>query len=168
MINFEFKVSFSKFQIQAKSAWFQLFMIRNLPSAWFSGVRLIDLEEDHAVVSVPYKWFSKNPFRSTYFACQAMAAEMSTGILAMAHLHESNPPVSMLVTKLEGEFKKKAVERVYFTCDDGHAIREAIEKTKRTGEAVSLVTKSIGKSREGTEISRFTVVWGFKARIKST
>lgn len=53
-------------------------------------------------------------FRSTYFACLAMAAEMSTGALAMAHLYHSDPPVSMLVVKLESEyFKKPWAERTF-------------------------------------------------------
>ena len=53
---------------------FRLFLLANLPSAFFSGVRVQSISDTTAVVTVPYKWFSKNPFKSTYFACLAMAA----------------------------------------------------------------------------------------------
>ncbi|MBK5272007.1 MAG: DUF4442 domain-containing protein, partial [Bacteroidia bacterium] len=87
---------------------FRLFLFVKLPSAYFAGVRIKEADERHCVVTVPYKWFSKNPFRSTYFACLNMAAEMSTGALAMAHLYKSITPVSMLVVKVESEYFKKA------------------------------------------------------------
>ena len=47
---------------------FRLFLLSKLPSAYFSGVRVRYVDEEKAVVSVPYKWFTTNPFRSTYFA----------------------------------------------------------------------------------------------------
>ena len=58
---------------------FKLYMLSKLPSAFFSGVRVVHADEYACAVKVPYKWFSQNPFRSTYFACLSMAAEMSTG-----------------------------------------------------------------------------------------
>jgi hypothetical protein len=57
---------------------FRLYLLSKLPSAFFSGVRVCYIDEEKCVVTVPYKWFSQNPFKSTYFACLGMAAEMST------------------------------------------------------------------------------------------
>ncbi|MET0241909.1 MAG: thioesterase, partial [Flavitalea sp.] len=48
---------------------FRLFLLAKLPSAYFSGVRVRSLDEEKCIVTVPFKWFSQNPFRSTYFAC---------------------------------------------------------------------------------------------------
>src|ERR687898_257461 len=87
---------------------FRLFLLSKLPSAFFAGVRVLKADEEKCSVKVPYKWFSQNPFRSTYFACLSMAAEMSTGVLAMAHTYKSNPAVSMLVVGLEANYFKKA------------------------------------------------------------
>ena len=50
-----------------------------LPLAAFAGLRLRKLDDTGAQVSLPAGWKTQNPFRSTYFAAQAMAAEMSTG-----------------------------------------------------------------------------------------
>ena len=70
---------------------FRMFLLLKLPSAFFCGVRIRDIDESRCVVTVPYKWFSQNPFKSTYFACLSMAAEMSTGALAMAHVYKRKP-----------------------------------------------------------------------------
>src|SRR5678816_3198218 len=102
---------------------FRMFLLSKLPSAYFSGVRVKSLDENKCEVSVPYKWFTQNPFRSTYFACLSMAAEMSTGVLALAHLYERKPAVSMLVVKVESAYFKKAKDRTYFTCEDGAEIK---------------------------------------------
>ena len=69
---------------------FRMFLLTKLPSAYFTGVRIKEVDAKKCVTTVPYKWFSKNPFRSTYFASLAMAAEMSTGALALAHLYKEN------------------------------------------------------------------------------
>src|SRR3982750_1079355 len=89
---------------------FRMFLFLKLPSAFLAGVRIKDINEHACSVTVPYKWLSQNPFRSTYFACLAMAAEMSTGALAMAHLYKRKPAVSMLVVKMEAEYFKKATD----------------------------------------------------------
>ena len=73
---------------------FRFFLLSKLPSAFFTGVRIRDVDERKCIVTVPFKWFTKNPFRSTYFACLGMAAEMSTGALCMIHLFKRQPPVS--------------------------------------------------------------------------
>lgn len=143
---------------------FRMFMLLKLPSAFFSGVRVREISEQSSTVSVPYKWFSQNPFRSTYFACLAMAAEMSTGILALAHIHKRQPSVSMLVIKMEAHYHKKAVGRTYFTCEEGQALKQTIERAVATGEGQTLVVTSTGKNEAGEKVAEFFITWSFKAK----
>src|SRR6218665_2579330 len=97
---------------------FRLFLLSKIPSAFFAGVRIKSITEDKCVVIVPYKWFSTNPFKSTYFACLAMAAEMSTGALALAHIYKRKPSVSMLIVDMTAEYYKKATDITTFVCKD--------------------------------------------------
>jgi len=145
---------------------FRLYLLSKLPSAFFSGVRVRNITEDACVVTVPYKWFSQNPFRSTYFACLAMAAEMSTGVLALAHLHKRNPPVSMLVLKIEGDFQKKATGKTTFTCSDGPALKSIIEEAIASGEGRTYRAKSVGRNEASEIVAEFFITWSFKARKK--
>lgn len=141
---------------------FSLFLLYKLPSAWIAGVRAGGASEEACTTSVPYRWLSQNPFGSTYFACLAMAAEMSSGILAMGHIAGAGAKVSMLVTGMEGIFLKKAKSKTHFTCNDGARIRDAIAHTLASGEPVALTVEVTGRSKDATEIARFRITWSFK------
>ena len=143
---------------------FRVFLLSKLPMALLAGLRVRDIQPEHATVSVPYKHLNKNPFRSTYFACLAMAAEMSTGLLAMMYTYNSTPTISMLVTKMEGDFIKKAVAITTFTCNDGEKFAETIHAAITTGEPQSFTANSIGRNDDGEDIAVFKVTWSFKVK----
>lgn len=146
---------------------FRMFLLTKLPSAFFAGVRVKEVDEDRCVVTVPYKWFSQNPFRSTYFACLSMAAEMSTGVLALGHIFKLNPPVSMLVIKVEGDFMKKAVGITTFTCEEGDRIKETIAESIRSGQGQAIRVRSTGRNKGGETVAEFFINWSFKVRARS-
>jgi hypothetical protein len=143
---------------------FRLFLLSKLPSAFFAGVRVKELNGDKCVVTIPYTWFSQNPFRSTYFACLAMAAEMSTGALAMAYVYKRKPAVSMLVVNVQADYYKKATGKTEFVCEDGPLFQQMIRETVATGEAKTVKAKSTGRNREGEVVAEFFITWSFKAR----
>ena len=143
---------------------FKLYMLSKLPSAFFCGVRVVDADEKKCVVKVPFKWFSQNPFKSTYFACLSMAAEMSTGVLALAHIYKRQPSVSMLVLKVEGNFIKKATGLTIFTCDDGLLIKQTIEDAISTNEGKIVTAKSYGINKENEIVAEFAITWSFKVK----
>lgn len=132
--------------------------------AFLAGLKLLTLQEDTAVVSVRFKWLNQNPFRSMYFAVLAMAAELSTGILAVAQTYKSNPSVSMLVVKCEGEFYKKAVGNIIFTCVDGLKIATAIQETITTKQGVTITSTTVGKNEQDEVVANFIFTWSFKAK----
>jgi acyl-coenzyme A thioesterase PaaI-like protein len=147
----------------------RLFLLSRLPAVWFMGARIQDLQPEYAKITLPYGWRSKNPFRSTYFAAQAAAAELATGLLMAAHL-EGRGKISMLVTHMEADFLKKATDRTTFTCDQSTAIIEAIQRTLATGEGQKLFLTARGVQRmaDGSEVdvSKFTFEWSIKAKAK--
>lgn len=159
-------MSNSKAFLQLANSPFKLrfFLLTKLPAAFFSGVKVQEADEQKCIASVPFKWLTQNPFRSTYFASLSMAAEMSTGILAMAHIYKRNPGVSMLVLKVQGEFFKKATGRTSFTCEDGLTIRKTIEEAILTGEGKTVTALSTGRNAEGEVVATFQVTWSFKGK----
>ncbi len=153
-----------KFRKQVNSLKFNFYLLAKLPAAYFSGVRLVNLSEESCKVKIPFKWFSQNPFRSTYFACLAMAAEMSTGLPCMMAIVNMNPKVSMLVVNLESSFTKKASDVTTFECLDIPAIYDAVHKAIQTKEGQLVETHSIGINNAGDEVARFKITWSFKSR----
>jgi hypothetical protein len=97
-----------------------------------------------------------------------MAAEMSTGALAMAHIYKRSPAVSMLVVRVDSQYMKKATGKTRFTCNDGAALRAVIEKAVSSGEAQSFVARSVGINETGETVAEFLITWSFKVRSKYT
>ena len=142
---------------------FRLFLIWKLPAAWFMGIRVAFCDRERAVIRLPYGWRSQNPFRSTYFAAQCAAGEMSTGLLALACLQEQ-PPVSMLVTHIEADFHKKASETVIFVCEEGALIAQTIAAVLADDAAHTLLLRSTGYLPDGSVASEIRVQWSFKRK----
>ncbi len=138
------------------------FYLKNLPGAFFFGLKLESLDENHAIVSLPYRWSTQNPFHSIYFAALAAAAELSTGSIALAATKGKN--VSMLVTKMEGIFSKKATEKIFFECNEAMKILAAVQQTLKTGEGVIARVETIGKTGGGVEVARFSFEWSLKKK----
>lgn len=151
-------------QLFRRPVAFAFFLLRNLPAAYFSGVRVVSATEQECVVKIPYKWFSRNPFRSTYFACLSMAAEMSTGVLALAQVYKRQPSVSMLVVKVESEYFKKATGKTMFTCTCGNDFRVAVEEAIATGESRTVSAVSEGINKEGERVAAFKITWSFRVK----
>lgn len=143
---------------------FKLYLLKNLPMGYLAGMRIRELSPSESLVTIPYKFLTKNPFRSMYFACLAMAGEMASGALSMAHVFESKPKISMLVRNVEGEFSKKAVGLISFKCQDGDLIANAVEETKRTGEGVTVTATSTGTDEMGDVVAIFKITWSYKAK----
>ena len=152
------------FQLVKHPVKFRLFLLQKLPAAYFAGLRVEDVNENSATISVPFKWFTKNPFRSTYFACLGMAAEMSTGILGMANIYKTRPAVSMLIVSMEGKFYKKATGKTKFVCKDGSVIKESIQNAMSTAQSQMVTAKSTGYNLNNEVIAEFLFTWSFKAK----
>ncbi len=136
---------------------------RHLPSVAFWGAKVVEISPERCSIMLPFSGRTKNPFRSIYFAAQAGAAELSSGLLAALAVH-GEPPVSMLVTQFEMEFIKKATAPGYFSCEQGAEIFQAVRQTLQSGEATSVDAVCIARMPDGTEVSRSKIHWSFKRK----
>lgn len=154
------------FKLANHSFKFGMYLFYKLPAAFFSGVRLRKIDEEKCITSVPYKWLTQNPFRSTYFASLAMAAEMSTGTLALSNVYKRTRQVSMLLINMQANYFKKATGTIYFTCEQGKEITSLVEDAIQTGDGKSIVVKSTGKNKDGDVVAEFLFTWSFKCKRK--
>lgn len=144
--------------------WYKYYLLYKLPAAWFSGVKLEKMDYDTTSISLKYSWFSQNPFRSTYFACLAMAAEMSTGLPCLMVIQGRKPGVSMLVIEMKSFFYKKATGRTTFVCNDNRDIFECIELARQTGESRNITATSVGYNERGEKVAAFEFNWSFRVK----
>ena len=143
---------------------FRLYLWARLPLAACAGLSLERLDERGCTVALPGGWRTQNPFRSMYFAAQAMAAEMSTGAPAMMLAEGASASVSMLVREVRGVFERRIVGAATFTFDDVEAMRSAVDRAAASGESEPFVARSTGRTRDGEAASAFEVTWSFKRR----
>ena len=146
---------------------FNTFMFLKLPSAWWCGVRLESLTETVSQVRVRHRWVNQNPFRSMFWAVQGMAAEFATGALVIDHIRSSGQKVSMLVINNKANFSKKATGLIRFRCEDGAAVKAALERALQTGEGQTVWMKSVGTDEQGDTVSTFLFEWTLKAKAGS-
>lgn len=143
---------------------FAFFKLVKLPAAFIAGLKVGYIDEAKTVILVRHGWINQNPFKSMYFAVQAMAAEMSTGLFPVGQTYKRSPLVSMLVVGLEAKFVKKATGLIAFTCTDGLMVAEAIEEAIATKQAKIIQCKSIGTNTNGEVVAEFYITWSFKSK----
>lgn len=148
-----------------KSPWrFKLFLLKRLPMAFLAGLRVTQANPESAAVTLSLGYLTKNPFRSIYFACQAMAAEFSTGILAMHAIEQTGHPFSLLVVGMEAEFCKKATGTITFKCTNGERLIQTAEQCMKDNKSYTCGAISIGTDEQGEVVAKFNVQWSFKPK----
>ena len=95
-----------------------LYMLGKLPAGLFSGIRVESVDGEACETSVPYRWRTRNPFGTTYFAVLAMAAELSSGAPAMIAVRGAPESVALIIVGMKAEFIKAARGRTTFRCSD--------------------------------------------------
>lgn len=142
---------------------FRWFLLTKLPSVLFWGVKVNRLDQSYCELSLPYRWSTKNPFRSIYFAALSGTAELASGILCMLHLTGTGS-FSMLVTGFEANFYKKATGTTRFICKDGDKLRAMLNTLKEPGQTATFIMEVVGLNAEGNSIGAFKLTWSFKKK----
>lgn len=154
-----------KFQKLVNSRFlFRLYLLKSLPLAFIAGIKVETLNDECSITTAKHKWITQNPFRSMYFACLGMAAEMSTGLLILAEIYESKPAVSMLIISNQANYHKKAVGKIRFICEDGKFVAEMVEKAKQSGESFVMDLRSVALNESGEKVAEFVFSWSIKAK----
>lgn len=99
-----------------------------------------------------------------FWAVQGMAAELATGAIIMSEVRNSNVPISMLVTRNEAEFLKKAKGKITFTCTDVELVKNQFATHIHGETGTRFWMQSEGIDEQGNIVSRFRFEWSIKAK----
>lgn len=150
--------------IITNSIKFKFFLLSKLPAAFFAGLSIKEFDAHHCIVRVKHSWWTQNPFKSMYFAVEAMAAEMASGMLVFGQVYKRHPVISMLVIKMEVDFVKKATGIILFTCEEGQKIQDQISQSIQDGEAKTFICTTTGKNEQNETVAIFKITWSIKAK----
>jgi hypothetical protein len=150
---------------QLLNPWlFRAYLVRRIPLAAFAGLRVRRLDETGCDVWLPGGWRTRNPFASTYFAAQAMAAEMSTGAPAAILVASAPASVAFILRGIKAVFTRKIVGGSIFTFEDVTGLRAAVDRAAAAPEEQGYTGRSTGRNAEGEVAGEFEVTWSFKRR----
>ena len=137
---------------------FKIGMFKRLPSIFFWGAKVKSINNQKCEITVPYKWATKNPFSSVYFAAQCGVGEISTGLMLDALLR-GRGRWSMLVIDFNAKFTKKAISDLTYTCHDGQKFIDAIEAAEQTGKPQVIESTTIGTMSDGVIVGEMKITW---------
>ena len=147
---------------------FKFFSLIKLPMAIISGMKVETITEHECHTSVKYNYLNKNPFRSTYFAVLSMAAELSTGALALLSVGGNNSDISFIITNMKADFIKKATGKTIFICKEGDKLIDAANIAREQIEAKTQKVHTNGYNEDGELIANFEFTWSFKTRKETS
>ncbi len=138
--------------------------LTKMPLGFFAGLKVESIDEESCIVSLPGGWRTQNPFQSTYWAAQGMAAEMATGLHPFAYSSAAAVPVRMILAATNARFGRLCKGRALFHCQAGTPVKAAILETLSSGKSVNCPIEVIGRDAEGEVVSEWTFTWSLRAK----
>ena len=161
MVLFDQRKLLSEYKNLLKRPRFSLFTALSMPTAWLAGLKIIQLDDNLCVTSLPGGWRSQNPFKTMYWAVQGMGAELSTGAASFALSKSMSNKLRMFVIGTEATFTKRAKGKIIFTCKDNSKTRDAIKESILTGKSVECDLVSVATDKSGDVVSEWVFKWNF-------
>ena len=141
------------------SFYLRFFSVLKLPLMFLTGLKIEEIDYFTCKTKVNYNYLNKNPFKSTYFAVQSMAAELSTGALALLAVQGLKSDVKFILIGLSGHFLKKSKEKTFFICNEGEKLHEVVKKARETRKQQEVTVSTIGYNKNDEIISKFEFTW---------
>jgi hypothetical protein len=135
-----------------------------LPLAALIGIKLKTVSASEINLTVKYKWLNKNPFNTMYWAVLGMAAELCSGLLIMMYAHNKKPGVAMFVVKTTAVFKKRALGKITFKCNEGQLIEACIIDCIANKGIKTIDCNTIAYDEANDIVAEFVFTWSIKGR----
>ncbi len=116
-------MKFSLFQANALIKTFGLFKV---PMLIYTGVSIVELNENRTVVKVPLNWRTKNHLNSMYFGSLAVGADVTAGLYASLLIKELDKKVHLSFKDFNANFLKRSMSDTYFVVENNKEIAEFV------------------------------------------
>lgn len=137
------------------------------PTVFFLGVVVEKVSETGVWIRIPLTYRSKNPVGSMFFGALTTGADVAGSLAAYLAVRElGSPRVSILFKDMHASFLKKATADVIFQCEDGAAIRAAVQQTVQTKQKAEVPVSVVAYLRGGTAaepVATFKLTLSMKA-----
>jgi acyl-coenzyme A thioesterase PaaI-like protein len=148
--------------------------ILKIPVLFFLTPSVLELNDYRCVVKIPLNYRSKNHLGSMYFGSLAVGADLAGGLIAWKISDEvaarsgvktKKKKINLIFKDFKAEFLKRAEGDVHFTCDEGQAVRELVEKVALSGERAQIpvhITATVPSKLGDEPVARFILTLSMK------
>ena len=98
---------------------------------------VVELDDDHCVIRVRLRRWTRNHLGSMYFGALAIGADCAGGIMAAELIRRRRVRVSLVFKSFQAEFLRRPEADVFFTCAEGPRIRDLLDRVLASGERCS-------------------------------
>mgnify|MGYP001181192143 CR=1 FL=1 len=124
----------------------KLFGLIKVPMIFYCRPKVISTDDNKLVVKIPLNRRTRNHIKTMYFGALCIGADITGGFLAMGPIQESKRKIILLFKDMNVKFLKRAEADVYFTCNDGIAVRELVQQAIKTGSRQNYTLKIIAQT----------------------
>jgi len=112
----------------------RLWALKNVFLIWLVSPTIIELNERRCLVRIPLGWKTKNHLGSMYFGALCIGADVAGGLIAFHLMQQQKARLSFVFKDVKGSFLKRPESDAHFTCEDGVAIQETVNRAIASGE----------------------------------
>lgn len=143
------------------------FLLRRIPIIPFLGIKVLAESDTGCKVVIPRTWRNRNPFGITYFAALVAAGEMAGGMLIIPHVlnvRERGVDMAVVIRNVNAAFKRMADGPIYFRCEQGEEVRDAIAQAQYSGKPELITLRSVGYNEAGKVAVSVDITWLLKVK----
>jgi acyl-coenzyme A thioesterase PaaI-like protein len=133
---------------------------------------VVELDEDHCVIRIPLRRWTRNHLGSMYFGALAIGADCAGGIMAVELIRRRKAKVSLIFKSFRAEFLRRPEADVFFLCEDGAKIRSLVERVlaseERLGELINLTAAVLTPEGGYEPVARFVLELSLKRSSRGT
>jgi acyl-coenzyme A thioesterase PaaI-like protein len=138
--------------------WFKIPMIA------YVCPRLISIDDETVEVKIRLRRRTRNHLNSMYFGALSVGADIAAGIYAFYFAEQMKSKVSFAFKSMQADFLKRAESDIIFVCSEGMLIREALEKSKSTGERINQPVNVLAKDKNNEVVATFVMTVSVKVK----
>ena len=124
----------------------KLFGLIKVPMIFYCRPQVISIDDEKLVVKIPLTRRTRNHIKTMYFGALCIGADITGGFLAMGPIQESQRKIVLLFKDMNVRFLKRAEADVHFTCKDGIAVKELVNKAIETGSRQNFTLRIVAQT----------------------
>ena len=151
----------------SETARLRLWALTKIPMIAWVRPSVVELTEERCEIRVPLSRRTRNHLGSMYFGALCTGADAAAAIIGLKVSQGLGDRISFIFKDVQAEFLKRSEADVHFSCTEGRAIRQLLEKAGASGERENLpvhVVATVPTLLGSEPVARFTLTLSLKKR----